>query len=191
MEEQAPRKVLARVIIEVLGAPRQYVDDTLRTVVDNIQNDSAYELLKHEVFPAVPQDDGLFNAFAEAEVLFRSPDRFAAFCFDYAPSSVEIIEPESLQYSARDLSSLMNDILLRLHTMNVHLKNQNAEQLIVNSNTENLLQNIVRLSLKQGKKEIAVISREVGIPEQQLVRVLEGFVKTKKIIKEEDAYRLP
>ncbi|MBI4149450.1 hypothetical protein HY491_03300 [Candidatus Woesearchaeota archaeon] len=191
MGEEAGRKVLARVIIEVLGAPEQYVNETLRMVVENIKSDSAYELLKHSFFEAAPQENKMFNAFVETEILFKDAEQLVSFCFDYTPSSVEIIEPEELRYAARNLSNLMNDILLRLHTMNVHLKNQNATQLIINTNTENLLHNIIRLSLKHGTKDSAAISRDVGIPQHQLVHVLDDFVQNKKIIKEQDAYRLP
>lgn len=178
--------VLAKVIIEVLGSPKEYVEETLKKVVENIKTEK-FEVLKEELFNA-QQQEKMFSAFTELEVLFKNNNSLIDFCFDYTPSSIDIIEPIYVNYKAHDFSNLLNDLLARIHKSDMALKNYNAENQILKKNAANLLQNLIILSLKNKEKDIKGLSKEVGIPVKQLEPLMEKFINVNLLRKENNNY---
>lgn len=175
--------VLSKIIIEVMGSPKEYVEKTLKKVVEDIKKEE-FEILKEEFFDAEPQEK-MFSAFIELEILFKNTTRLLDFCFDYTPSSVEILEPLNINYRASDFANLINDLLARIHKSDMALKNYNAENQILKKNASNLLQNIIMLSLKQNEKNIDDLSKEVGIPVNQLGLLMEKFINANLLKKKE------
>ena len=68
------------------------------------------------------------------------------------------------------------------------LKNTNAENTILKKNASALLRNIFKLSLKQKPKNEEEISKDVGIPEEQIKPFLAAMEKQKEIKKQGDKY---
>ncbi len=57
----------------------------------------------------------LFVTFAEVEFLTTTLDRLMELCFQYMPSSLEVVEPSEFRFSLNDANAMLNVLLARLH----------------------------------------------------------------------------
>lgn len=181
--------LLVKVILEVLGAPKEHVEKTLKSVIEKIKEDQSLTVIKGKVFKAKPKEQ-FFTMFSEMEMLFNGFADLASFCLDYLPSSLEIIEPHELKASAGDMTAIMNDLLANLHNVDMVLKNLQAKNIILERNSLNVLKNIVVLSLKDGSKSIKELSGATGITAKSLEPFLEEYLKEDVIQKIRKKYSL-
>lgn len=176
-----------RVIIEMLGAPQDYVEKTLHLYVEKIKKEKEYLVLK-EAFEKPEKRDDLFAVFVELEMLAKDASALVFFCFDYMPSSIEIIAPQQFTYRAADFTDFFNDLQARLHKMDMITKNMRAENRMLQINASRLLRNMIIVSLREKDKDLSLLAKNIGIPEKQLKPILENLVKDKHIKKKGKLY---
>ncbi len=122
------KEIRARVIIEVVGMPKEHVTETLNKLLEKIREDEELKLEKQEIFePAELKDMKLFSSFVEADIKFKGIDKLVGFCFDFTPSSIEILEPLSFIFDAKFMNCLMNDFVTKLHRYTMLIRNLDAE----------------------------------------------------------------
>ncbi len=167
--------LMANVIIEVLGKPREHVETTLTAFIDQIREDKDFVIIKKAVEEAV-EKEGAFSAFADLELLGKDISVLIDFCFEYMPSSIEIVNPEKVVFDLGTLNDLLNDLLARLHRVDMMLKNALSENMHLKDNTSALLQNTVRLSVKEKAKTLKEIAEEVGMDEKYLGSFIDKMV---------------
>ena len=188
-EEVARGRIYARLVIEILGGPKEHIEKTMALVVKSLKEQDGVNVLKEKTAEAVEQGQ-LFSVYTEVEAIFKDFDTMTGVCFDYMPSSIEIIEPSDFRTKSLDMSNLFNDLLARMHEVDMRLKNTNAENIILKKNASALLRNIILLSLRDGKKSVDEVSKQVGIPASQLEPFMNVFVEQKNITKEGDKYAI-
>ena len=177
-----------RTIIEMLGAPKEYIVKTLKLYVEKIKHAENLLVINADFSPAKKKDK-MFHMFVEIEMLAKNASELAFFCFDYMPSSIEIIEPENFNYRAADFSSFFNDLQGRLHNLDMLAKNLVAENKNLKKNAGALLRNLVILTLKfKGEMDAEELSKQVGIPPEQLKPFLEKHIEEGHIRKEGEKY---
>ena len=182
------KKVVARVIIEVVGKPEEHIKKALGIVIKKIKEEEGMKVKEEKTFKPKKLEN-FFSTFAELVVEFEDSNLVVGFCFDYMPSSIEIIEPEDLILKSKELAGLLNDLLARLHSINMRLTNINAENLLLKKNAEALLKNLVMNALEK-PKTIEELSKVVGIKPKELQPYVDGYVKKEKIKKTKDKYTL-
>jgi len=188
--------ILSRIIVEIAGSPKEHVEKTIGLVIESMKQAKEIDVIKSEIFPAKEQEipgqkltkAKIFSAFTEIEILTKDILTLIAICFEYMPSSIEVIEPENMQFTSHTVAGFVNDLLARLHQMDMLLKNKNAENTILKRNASALLQNIFKLSLKEKDKKIEEISKDVGIPAEQVQPFLDALIKQEKVKKKKDKY---
>lgn len=120
--------IKARIINEVLGAPKDHVETTLKLLVDNMRQNKNTKVMSESIFEATKlPDKPLYSSFVELDIEFKSLEDLMGFCFDYMPSSIDILEPEELGLEASSLNELFNELMARLHQNDMMLKNALAE----------------------------------------------------------------
>ena len=186
------KPILARVVIEILGAPKAHVEESLKLLVERIREMKGVKIMDEKMFEPQKKEekDTFFVAFTELEIWFDGWEPMLEVCFDYIPSSVEIIEPEEMRFLPSDLSGFVNDVLARLHGVDMALKEANAERIVVRENFTNLMRNLIMLSLRSGSKPLSELSAEVGIIESQLKPFLDRFLSDNILSLEGDLYSL-
>lgn len=177
-------------IIEILGKPKEYIEQTLRDFVKDIKENKVYKVIREEYLPPEPKEETLFTAFVELEMWVKGVGELVFFCFDYMPSSVEIIEPESIMYKNRDLTSFLNDLQAKLHGIDMIVKQVTHESSRLQQNTKRLLWNIVTLVLQQKDSKIEEIAPHVGIPNEKLEPFLKDMEEAKLIVKKGNLYSI-
>lgn len=105
------------IIIEILGKPSSYIEKVLSLAVDKLAQEKNLELLSKKLHPAklVPDAKEVFTVFAEVELLVNGMAKIVDIIFDYMPSSIEIVEPTSMNFKLEDANALLNDLALKMH----------------------------------------------------------------------------
>jgi len=178
-----------RTIIEVLGKPKEHVEETIKAYVKKIKEEKKIIVLKED-YSKPKEVEELFSVFVEIEALAKNSSEVVFFCFDYMPSSVEVIEPEEVHYNARDFSSFLNDLQAKLHNIDTALKQYRARNTLLIKNSAVLLRNIVIVLLEKKAKTQKEIAKRVGIPEDKMENVLKVMVKERIIKKKGNKYEL-
>lgn len=179
-------KIKARVIIEMLGAPQEYIETTLKNYLEKLKKDGI-KIVKETIEPAQKQNE-LFSTFAELDIEFEKMEDLLGFCFDSMPSSVEILEPEELQISAADLSGHLNDLQAKLHEIDMVVKTTRAQNAVLDKNAMNVFKNFIKHICKEAHTT-EEMSKIVGIKPEQLQKFVEILIKEDKLKKEGEKYK--
>ena len=121
-------KVLS--IIEIAGFPEKHVAKTMKGVMKKLEENKEIKIIKKKI-AKVKKVKELWSTFAELELDFKNFQDLTSFCFDYMPSSVEIVEPQDLNIKQVELSSMLNDVLAKLHQYQMFISNINAENVVL------------------------------------------------------------
>jgi len=110
--DQEKSKIHARVIIEMMGAPKEHIVKTMEMLIDKIKEDEKEEgnikMIGSETADPV-EKDSLWSIFSEIEVELKDVPSLIGFCFDYMPSSVEIISPNQFSFDSPDFDKAAPD----------------------------------------------------------------------------------
>ena len=189
-EKGAEKRVLARVIIEMLGAPQVHIEKALKDYVEEIGKSKDWVVKKQEIAPAEAQKE-LFSVFAELEIDFKDPHTLMNFCFDSMPSSVDILEPDKINIDAGPFADMLNDLQARLHNNDMVIKTLRAKNQILDKNAKKILRNFISSLI--GEKEISMddLSKKIGIKSEHLKLFLDELVKEGKLEEKEGRYGKP
>ena len=185
----AEGKILTRVIIEIIGKPKEHIEKALKIVVDKIKEQKDIKVVEEKLFDAEKQEE-MFSTFAELGVLFMDIETLVGFCFDFMPSSVEILDPEKLNFNSNEFAGLINDLLAKLHQMTLKVVQNDIEKKSLKKNMLNMLKNTVMILLSIKSMQLEQISKSSGITEKDLKPLLDSMVKENMINLKEEVYSL-
>ncbi|MFH1376395.1 MAG: hypothetical protein ABIH25_02055 [Candidatus Woesearchaeota archaeon] len=119
--------IKVKTIIEIVGTPKEHVEETINKVVTLINENKKFDLISQDVAEIKEVDlvtdvKNVWSSFGEFEIEFKNILDLTDFCFEFMPSSVEIIEPEIVKTDGKDLGQSLNDFLAKLHQYDMTLK---------------------------------------------------------------------
>lgn len=186
------QKITAKVIIEMMGGPKDHIVNTMKLYIDKIDED--YEHIKVlDKFTSEPKErEGgeLFDIFCELEIEAKNFEELTGFSIDYMPSSVEIVEPAELNLDIPEFNNYFNDVLGKLHKIGNELKRVNMERDALGNNGVVLLKNIILLQLERGPRTLDKLAKVAGVPAEHIAKFLEVMEGEGKIKKDGDNYSL-
>jgi hypothetical protein len=197
-------KILCRAIVEVIGKPKEHVEKAIKSVIESAKEIEGLKVVKADIEEVKSLKEEklskteekiqnaageLFSTFAEIEFTAKNLEVVASFCFEFLPSSLEIIEPEHIEINVHDVSKLMNDLLSKIHNADMAVKRLNFENAALKTNSKLLLRNMIMVSLKNKEKNLAELSVAVGIPSDQLKPFVDSLIENKFIKEEEGVYK--
>lgn len=182
--EQEP--IVARAIIQVVGAPKEYIESTLKSFVERQESDGL-KVRSKEFSEATKQGD-FFSTFVEMVAEFKSVDSLVAFCFDAMPSSIEILEPPMLTIKAFDFSNSLNDLQSRLHEVEMTVKRLKGANELLDTNALELIRNFISFALKDKRMRLEEIAPIVGVNPKDLQPFLDKMVEENRLSVEEGNY---
>ena len=180
-----------RCILEMVGKPKEHIQSTLKDYVGRMQTSEDYTILNQEFQePKQMEDSEMFSVFVELEILAKGVENVVWFCFDWMPSSMEIIDPDEIHYSAHHFTDFLNDLQARLHHVDMAVKQTNAKNQKLNTNSEALLRNSIKLSINKGSSSVDEISKDVGVQTDNLQKILDTLIEKGMIKKTDNGYVL-
>jgi hypothetical protein len=189
MEETTEGRMLLRIIIEVLGAPAEHVEETLRLLLSKMKEKPDFKVKTGRVYKAKPAGE-LFTSFAEVELYISGISDLPELCFEFMPSSIEILEPAEIHENPKAVSDFLNDLMGRMHEVDMRLKNAIAQNSILNRNLSTMMINLVTQVLKESDKDIDSLSANVGIEKEGLQGLMDSFVSQGIFLEKEGKYAL-
>ncbi|MEA3378597.1 MAG: hypothetical protein U9Q69_03055 [Nanoarchaeota archaeon] len=120
-------EIIARMILEVVGAPKEHIETALQDVINKLKEESKIKLKTSKLFETKQLKNKFWSAFAEVEFSTDDMKTLLEICFDYTPSAIEILEPAGIDIDTQVLASIFNDLLAKVHQFVAVLKNYEAE----------------------------------------------------------------
>ncbi len=110
-------EINARFIFEILGRPKEYVEESLKSIVQRLDSEKSVKVTSHLAHKPkkVEKTKDLFTTFAEVETEIDSLGALFGIIFAYFPSNIEIVSPRNIKLRNEDLNDLMNILAGRLH----------------------------------------------------------------------------
>jgi len=174
-------EIQTRAILEMLGAPKEYIEKTLKEYVQKLKKD--IQITKEDYAEAKEQGK-MYSAFCELEIKFKNMLELLDFCFEALPSSIEIIEPEEIKQKSHDLTDFLNDLQSRLHEADMVVKSVRAQNKILDRNATAVLQNFI-IHLAKEPKTTEEMAKAVGL-EPKEIKAFADKLTEKGVIKEEN-----
>lgn len=190
MPEEKKELIRCRAILEVLGKPKEHVEETIKLLVEKIREDPKISILNEKYAEIKPEGKTMFTTFVELEMVIKGITALTGFCFDFMPSSIDIEKPEQLTVKNIDISNIFNDLQAKLHNVDMVAKTLRAERDFLKRNLNTMIGNLITILIKINKNTIEDLSKFTGIKEEELEKHLENLIKEGKIKKEEDTYQL-
>lgn len=112
-------------IVEMAGRPAAHLTESLEKHVSILKDIKDAEV--HEIKVSEPREikiddkakskdeEAMFTAFAECDFEVPSFSRLTETMFDFMPSSIEVIEPSSIDLEMGEATDLLNNISGRMH----------------------------------------------------------------------------
>ncbi|MFH1649153.1 MAG: hypothetical protein ABIA93_01240 [Candidatus Woesearchaeota archaeon] len=174
------RWIKAEVLFQLIGNPKEHVEQTLKAYIDNIATMESVILLEEDYAPAEDlggDQKGIFSTYCEAKLLVENLETLTFFCINYMPANIEIKEPGQMMVKDKQLTDWFNDLLAKLHEVSVvakQVRNQN-DHLVRGFNA--LVKNYVTHLIKEGVDTIKGLSEKTGIDEKSLEQFLGALAK--------------
>lgn len=182
--------VTVRVIIELLGKPKEHIEHTIREYITQIRKDSAYQVKRVEFSELKQQEKTeLWAAFAEIELQAGITD-VISFCFQYMPSVIEVLEPQQVTFTDEDTSHLLNDMQARLHEVDLIAKQLNVEVQYLKRNITHLFRNYITVLLHKRELTSEQISQFTGVPKDAVEDYLDLLIDEQLVKMDRDKYIL-
>jgi len=178
--------IVARCIVEIMGAPKEFIAKSLQEHVDRIKQDGLDVQIEKYAEP-VPNDK-LFTQFVELQIGFKDVKQLLDFCFDSMPSSVEIMSPEKLELETTFLEEFINDLQSKLHHTDMMLKGLQAQKQVLDRNAINILHNFIKFACSVKPHSLDDLSKLLGIKTEELSAFVDGLINKGVIKKEEDLF---
>jgi len=182
--------IKAKVIVQMMGSPKKHIEKTIKDYIGQIKEHHKDIEVVNEDTSNAKKDGDMFSVFSELEINAKDSGALVWFCFDYMPSSVEIIEPNKIVYDTVDFTNFLNDLQAKLHKTDMVIKNLSAENQVVKKNGMTLLKNIILLQIKMGIGDLKTLSVNAGVPEEHIQKFLEQLDKDGKIKKDGKLYKV-
>jgi hypothetical protein len=181
--------IRCRTIIEVLGKPKEHVEDAIKEYIEHVKEDSELVVL-NEDYSEIKEQGKLFSKFVELDLVIKGTKKLISFCFEYMPSSIEVVKPEHLILTNPQLSNFLNDLQARLHNVDMIVKQLKAENDFLKHNMNAILHNAILICLKVSKLNLEQLSQITGVDKKELEIFVEKMLKENKIKKEGELYTL-
>lgn len=179
--------IRCKVIIEVLGKPKDHVEKALNMYIDKIKNDIDLIVL-NTTTAETEKKEKLWATFTEIEMVVKGIRKLIAFCFDYMPSSIQILKPEEYNLNRALIEDFVNDLQARLHQVDMVVKKQKNENEFLRKNMNSAIQNSILIALSFGTLNKENLSRVTGINDKELQMFLKNLIKEDKIKEENNTY---
>jgi hypothetical protein len=179
-----------RAICELLGTPKEHIEKTMATLIEKAKQLPKTTVTKENVHKTQKQENGLFSSFVEFELMFDNLNALMDFCFNFMPSSIEVIEPEKITLDSHIITAWLNDLQGKFHQIDKIAKESNLYKQAINKQFNTIVRTNILTHLKQGDIAKKEIGDYLGINEESLKPWLDLLIKKGQIKLEKGKYKL-
>ncbi|MEM4605878.1 MAG: hypothetical protein QW103_02505 [Candidatus Pacearchaeota archaeon] len=110
-------KIKATIIVQIAGAPPQYILEALKTHVSRLDSFENVELISKKFSEPQPLPDKkeFFSVFSEIEFYVKTFSDLVFVVSEMLPSSIEISEPTTIKLDSFEANDFLNNLAGKLH----------------------------------------------------------------------------
>jgi len=174
--EHETKGIRAILILEVLGRPPEYLNETLEKLIKQIDDEKGVEVKSKKISEAKKLEDsaknlknfdakkmtsieGFYTNFAEIEVEVEDVLNLVILLFKYMPAHIEIVSPELIALTNNGWGDILNELTRRLHGYDEIARVMQVERTML----ENKLKEVMA---QQGEEKVEkkkkVVKKKVG-----------------------------
>ena len=187
MAEFEKGAIHARVVFQVVGDPKEHVENSLKKYIENLRTDKRIRIIQEHFEPSVEKEK-LWHTFAELDIVVKSIDVLVWIVINFGPASIEIVEPTNLSISNKKMTNWLMEIIAKLGEIGMLAKQIGSENKLLIKNMNRIIKNGILLCLSTGKQTIPDIHHSLGIDEAHTREFLAALIKEGKIIKDGDRF---
>lgn len=169
-----------------MGSPKEHIVKSLQNYIKALKQNKGIEVLSED-YAEPEQQNEVWSTFVEVDVLVEGIEKFVYVCFTFTPASIEILAPEELTFSEKNMTDWLNELLSLLHELGLTVKQTKQENQILKKSLNNLMRNIIVLGLDAPMQKKA-LAKKIGADEKLLEPFLDAMEKEKRIIKKGTTY---
>ncbi|MFW5746377.1 MAG: hypothetical protein ACOCWQ_02375 [Nanoarchaeota archaeon] len=189
-EKREEGYLTARVILELVGKPKEHITKTLKGYIKKIEEDERYILMDKTVKRPKKTEQSMYSVFAELQIMVKDLRTVFDFSMDYMPASIEVEHPEKITLDMHTASDIANDFVGKLHHVDLGVKGVAQKNRILSQSVGILIQNAILILLNLGAKSKKEIAQYIGVQEEQLPVFLKKLIEDKKITEKDGTYAL-
>lgn len=95
-------------------------------MLETLKGEKEIKVVKEQTEPTKKIKENIWSTFTELEMDFRDMHSLTRFCFEYMPSSIEMLDAKELSFSPNEYNVIINDMLAKIHELNLQLNSLNA-----------------------------------------------------------------
>ncbi len=122
-----------RMIVEIAGFPKEHIENTIvllgQKFAEGLQTVKVTKRMVRE--PQQIKNSKIWSGFVEFYCDVQNLATLIGLIFDYMPSSIEIIDPETITEDTPYLNGILNDLAAKLHNYDATVKTLRAETRIL------------------------------------------------------------
>lgn len=123
--------IQVRAIIEIAGTPEKFINKTIKDLAHKFEKESDVKPGFVKINKASEVGEKIFSAFIDAEFFVAKISKLFGVIYDYMPSSVEIIQPDTFTETTANMSDIINDLTAKLHQYDNVFKQLHAKNVIL------------------------------------------------------------
>jgi len=177
------------ILFEIVGQPKDHVSKAMKLFLENIDKEEHIIKVSEDFEEVIELGDGMFSMAAEMEYLILGIEKLTWFAFNFMPASIEIIAPEELTFAEKDLSNWMNDLLAKLHEVNMNHTNLKGSHKDLVKNLNATIRNSILLAIEQGPLTLKETSKKIGIGPENTQKFLDAMIKEEKLVLDGKKYK--
>jgi hypothetical protein len=127
------KKVVASMILEVIGRPPEYLNEALTKMIEDIGKEKGVKVRNSKVNTSVQMKENkqFYSNFAEIEVEVDEILYLAILIFRYMPAHVEVISPQNISLTNLEWGDILSEITRKLHGYEEIVKITQTEKMIL------------------------------------------------------------
>ena len=127
--------ITIKTLVEIAGFPESHVNEIMEKIIEKLEKENGIKIIKKNVGKAEKVKE-MYSSFADLELDVDNLQVLMGFCFDYTPTSIEIVDIKELTFKVKELTNSLNDMLAKLHQYNYLVTNIHAENTVLKQKLE-------------------------------------------------------
>lgn len=121
------QNITVKFMLQVAGKPVENVQKALDLVLSKIKESKDWKFLDAEIItPELDEESTMYSGLIETTLKFEGVEKLMGFIVDYTPNSVEIEDPENLNFDISEFNGVLNDMSAKFLHMAQKLRQANA-----------------------------------------------------------------
>jgi len=120
-------KIKIRVFFEIMGWPKEHLNDALSKTLDTMENKLKWKILKKTFEEPSQIGKKMFTSHVEFEAEAPNLGELFTFVLAFGPSVVEILDPPEMYLNAGEVQDILSDICSKVLQMDKDIKVLAAE----------------------------------------------------------------